>query len=782
MFAAVFLLLKRRERRGTQWGCLGVFAVLQVLGNWTKLLEMSLGSWFLLQASWFFSMGLSLVSLAAFVRSLIASKRAETLEWGVFVFFLSVCTFGSLVGLNVDFAFEGIADSTSVYWMAFAGVEKLTEVSVGFIFILRLWRRSQDLCVADIGTPVMRRGFNYIVRVILGSAAACIFGWILTDTAGQYADRNIRYHLDSRAKTIADCLDRDKIRVLSGKPEDIHKPEYASLKKHLSNIRHFNPDSRFIYLMGCKNNQVRFLVDSEPENSRDYSPPGQIYPAASPLLLSIFRTGRSFIEGPVSDKWGMWLSGHTAVRESRTGRVLAVLGIDIDARDWQRQVVVHRLAPIMITVLLAMLLIGFFIDEQRSWEDKIRIAASEKRYRALFNGGDDAVFVHPIRSDGKPGKFIEVNDTACGKLGYSREELLGLSLEEITAPERNRDPGTMMGRPDEGVLFETGLLAKDGGRIPVESNMQRFSLYGQDVAICVARDISERKALENQLIQSQKLECMGQLAAGIAHEVKSPVSFLAANLSTLEEYRQDLTGLLSEYERLECVANGEILPGCGELPRIVEKVRAVRSRMDLDFVLRDFEKIIAESKDGTERIKGIVTGLKEFSHVEEGELRYADINKDLENTLRIVWNEIKYKAKVVKDYGEIPPILCYPQEISQVLMNLLVNAAQAIETSGEVKLGTRYTNGFRPVVEVKISDTGRGIAPEELTRIFEPFYTTKPVGEGTGLGLSIVQRIVKKHNGEIDIKSEPGKGTTFILRLPVDGPGSIPDFGLRNAD
>ncbi|MFH1148055.1 MAG: ATP-binding protein [Pseudomonadota bacterium] len=768
MFAAVFLLLKRRERRGTQWASLGIFAVLQGLGNWTKLLEMSLGGSVLLQAFWFLSMGLSFVSLAAFGRDLIVSKRVGISEWGVLVFFLPVCALGSMVGLNVDFAFEGTADLTSVYWTAFAGAEKLIEISVGFAIVLLLWRRSQDLCVADMGLPVMKRGFNYIARVILGAIAASVFGWMLTDMAGHYADRNIRYHLDSRAKTIADCLDRGKIRMLSGKPEDINMPEYECLKKHLDSIRHFNPDSRFIYLMGCKNSQVRFLVDSEPENSKDYSPPGQIYPASSPLLLSIFRTGRPFVEGPVSDKWGMWLSGHTAVRESRTGPVLAVLGIDIDARNWQRQVAIHRLAPIMITVLLAMLLIGFFISEQRSWEDKIRIAASEKRYRALFNGGDDAVFVNHIGSDGMPGSFIEVNDMACRRLGYSREELLGLSPEEITAPEYNM----AMGRPDtqERVLFETALLRKDGERIPVESNMQRFNLHGLDVAISVARDISERKMLENQLIQSQKLECIGQLAAGIAHEVKSPISFIDTNLSTLDEYRKDLNGLLGEYQRLECLARDETRSGFADLSRTIENVRELREGMDLEFVLSDFENIIAESKDGTERIKGIVTGLKEFSHLEEGETRYTDINKGLESTLRIVWNEIKYKATVVRDYGDIPHVLCYAQEVNQVFMNLLTNAAHAIDGFGEIRMATRLLNGCERVVEVRISDTGKGIKSEELTRIFEPFYTTKPVGEGTGLGLSIVQRIIRKHGGEIGVESAPGKGTTFFVRLPVEGP------------
>lgn len=774
VLAAVFLLLKRRERRGTQWGCLGVFAVLQGMGNWTKLLEMSLGGSVSLQAFWFLSMGLSLVSLAAFGRSLIASKRAEISEWGVFVFFLSVCALSIIAGLNVDFTSEGVGDSRKGYWLVFAGVEKTIEIFAGFVLALILWKHTRDLYAADVGMPVMNRGFSHIARVTIGSIATCVFGWMLTNMAGNYADRNTRYHLDSRTKTIADCLDRNQVKALSGSSEDIYKPEYNYLKMQLNSISRFNPDCRFVYLMGRKHGETVFLVDSESVGSKDYSPPGEVYPNPSPRLLSAFRLGEPFVEGPVCDKWGIWLSGHTPVKEPRTGHILAVLGIDIDAENWQRQVAVHRLAPIIITSLIVMLMMGFWASGQRTWEDKLRIEASERRYHALFNSGD-AVFVHTVPDVGNPGRFVEVNERACQDLAYQRDELLSLSPLNIFEPGKDTSltDGITGLDVEKRFLFETVLAAKNGRRIPVEINMQRFDMHGQDVVMCVARDVSERKMLEDQLIQSQKLECIGQLAAGIAHEVKSPISFIDTNLSTLDEYRKDLTGLLGEYRRLECLSQSEIPSGSTDLFSIIEKVGALKEGMGLDFVLGDFEKIIAESKDGTERIKGIVTGLKEFSHVEEKETRYADINKGLESTLRIVWNEIKYKASVVRDYGDIPQVLCHPQEINQVFTNLLMNAAHAIDGFGEIGMATRLLNGYERVVEVRISDTGKGIASEELTRIFEPFYTTKPVGEGTGLGLSIVQRIIRKHGGGISVESTPGKGTTFFVRLPVEGPGRV---------
>jgi signal transduction histidine kinase len=156
--------------------------------------------------------------------------------------------------------------------------------------------------------------------------------------------------------------------------------------------------------------------------------------------------------------------------------------------------------------------------------------------------------------------------------------------------------------------------------------------------------------------------------------------------------------------------------------------------------------------------------LKDFAHPGDDQLKPADINKNLDSTLNVVWNELKYKATVRREYGAIPPIPCIPQQLNQVFLNLLVNAAQAIPEKGEICIRTQSENGY---VEIQISDTGEGISPENLPRIFDPFFTTKAVGQGTGLGLHVAYSIVKRHNGTIDVKSEVGKGTNFTVRLPV---------------
>ncbi len=206
----------------------------------------------------------------------------------------------------------------------------------------------------------------------------------------------------------------------------------------------------------------------------------------------------------------------------------------------------------------------------------------------------------------------------------------------------------------------------------------------------------------------------------------------------------------------------------GDQSKIIEGVDYIRkheNEIDIDFILKDIPNLIKESLEGAARIKKIVIDLKDFSHPGEDELQYADINKSLDSTLNVVWNEIKYKATVTKSYGNLPLAKCYPQQLNQVFMNILVNAAQAIEANGKIKIETLAENGS---VKVIISDTGTGIPKENLSKIFDPFFTTKEVGKGTGLGLNVAYNIIEKHNGTINVESIEGKGTTFSISLPVD--------------
>jgi hemerythrin-like metal-binding protein/PAS domain S-box-containing protein len=258
---------------------------------------------------------------------------------------------------------------------------------------------------------------------------------------------------------------------------------------------------------------------------------------------------------------------------------------------------------------------------------------------------------------------------------------------------------------------------------------------------------------QQQLLQSEKMAAIGQLAAGVAHEINNPVGFVNSNLGTLKTYVSHLLNVISAYEG-----------GASEA------ISVAREKADLEFLREDLPSLLAESQEGLGRVTKIVQDLKDFSRVDQAEHQRADLNAAIESTLNVVWNELKYKAEIVRELGDIPPVQCVPAQINQVFMNLLVNAAQAIETQGKIFVRSGAENGH---VWFEIEDTGHGMTEEVRNRIFEPFYTTKPVGKGTGLGLSIsYDIIVKKHGGSMDVRSAPGKGSCFRLWLPLEGQAS----------
>ncbi|MEO8673421.1 MAG: two-component regulator propeller domain-containing protein [Tahibacter sp.] len=263
---------------------------------------------------------------------------------------------------------------------------------------------------------------------------------------------------------------------------------------------------------------------------------------------------------------------------------------------------------------------------------------------------------------------------------------------------------------------------------------------------------------QSQLLQSEKMASVGQLAAGVAHEINNPIGFVHSNLCSLKRYVEEIFSVLGAYEGIE-----PALPRAHpELARLQE----IKERVDLDYLRRDTDDLLAETMDGITRVKKIVQDLKDFSHLDKAEWERVDVHQALDSTLNVVAHELKYKADVVKNYGDLPPIECLPFQIKQVFMNLLVNATQAIEGRGTVSIQTGCDTDS---VWIAISDTGKGIEPANLHRIFEPFFTTKPVGVGTGLGLSVSYGIVQKHGGSIEVISQPGLGSTFTLRLPING-------------
>ncbi|WP_095110465.1 ATP-binding protein [Pseudomonas sp. Irchel 3E20] len=279
----------------------------------------------------------------------------------------------------------------------------------------------------------------------------------------------------------------------------------------------------------------------------------------------------------------------------------------------------------------------------------------------------------------------------------------------------------------------------------------------QQASEALQHEMDERMLLESQLVQSEKLASLGQLAAGVAHEINNPVGFISSNLSTLGTYFGQMQQMLEAYRQAEAaLAPGE--------PRL--GLEQLRASLELDFLLQDIPQLIKESKDGIGRVSQIVKDLKDFSRVDSTQhWQWADLQQGMDSTLNIVAAEIKYKADVVKQYVPLPEVECLPSQINQVVMNLIVNAAQAM---GSERGTITLSNGVQgDTVWLQVADNGAGIAPQHLAKIFDPFFTTKPVGQGTGLGLSLSYGIIKKHRGEITVHSEVGKGTTFRVELPI---------------
>lgn len=261
-----------------------------------------------------------------------------------------------------------------------------------------------------------------------------------------------------------------------------------------------------------------------------------------------------------------------------------------------------------------------------------------------------------------------------------------------------------------------------------------------------------------QLVQSEKLASIGQLAAGVAHEINNPIGYVQSNLSSLQTYLKDIFELFEVYETAL-----EALPA--EHPARLAAL-ALKQDKDLDFLRQDLYALMAESGEGISRVRKIVADLKDFSRVDAVRAwQWVDLHQGLDSTLNIVNNEIKYKVDVVKEYGKLPEVECLPSQLNQVFMNLLVNAAHAMGSQlGRITLRTGLEGEDK--VWVEVCDTGKGIPAEHLERIFDPFFTTKPVGKGTGLGLSLAYGIVQKHGGSIKVESQLGQGSTFRILLP----------------
>ena len=369
------------------------------------------------------------------------------------------------------------------------------------------------------------------------------------------------------------------------------------------------------------------------------------------------------------------------------------------------------------------------------------------------------------------GRIVFSNPPAEEILGESAEALRGRLIWPWFAGIP-RDKIHVARTLETGARFkglESTLTRADGTAVPIgiSSAPVSDSAGNKLGAVAVFSDLTEIKLLQRKVLQTEKMASIGQLAAGVAHEINNPMGFIHANLFQMAEYLTDLNRVWDEVGALQAaVAGGDL----ADIQRRSGDLAAVSKEVNVEFVLPDFAKAIRESQEGSERIRHIVNDLRNFSHRESEHPVLADVNRFLDSTAGIVWPMMKHLVVLEKEYRELPRVNCYPMQLQQVFMNLLVNAYQAIEEriGGSGDTGTIWlrTEPRAGGVAIIVRDTGVGIAAENLDRIFDPFFTTKKVGMGTGLGLSTCFNIVERHGGNLVAESRPGVETVFTVWLP----------------
>jgi PAS domain S-box-containing protein len=595
--------------------------------------------------------------------------------------------------------------------------------------------------------PISMRFFiGAIVTLLLLGMAATL--WM-----ARSEDARMRQGMLVRAQMVAAGIGQDELAALSGTPADLDQPVYRTLKARLHRVRQADDLCRFVYLAGIqKGGAIFFFVDSEPPDSEDHSPPGEIYAEASEQFRQVFLTGMPFVEGPIEDRWGNWVSALVPIPGRDAVMPMTVLGIDIDARDWTRNIVLRCMPVIALTLLLLALLtllsiLGRRADQahRRIVASEARVAESENAYRGIVMSMLD-IFV---RVDAQ-GRVAMLSPSAARLLGYdSIEELLGKPVAEVYAdPNQRAELSAALSQKGEVQDFELSARHKDGGQrlVSVSIRMLYDAAGNPDGYEGIARDITDRKRdeqqrqeLDRRIQRAQKMETIGSLAGGVAHDLNN------------------------------------ILSGIVSYPDLV------LMQLPTDSPLRHpLESIKSSGLKASAIVQDLLTLARRGVTVSEP-VRLNDLIVSYFNSPEFLkMKSFHPRVKIHTDLDEhLMHIMGSPVHLSKTIMNLVSNAAEAMPDGGAIAIATRSGYVDHPIkgydhvqpgeyTLLSVADSGLGISPEDQARIFEPFFSKKKMGRsGTGLGLAVVWATVHDHKGYLDLQSRPGQGTTFTLYFPA---------------
>jgi PAS domain S-box-containing protein len=420
--------------------------------------------------------------------------------------------------------------------------------------------------------------------------------------------------------------------------------------------------------------------------------------------------------------------------------------------------------------------------DMTAWKKTVdKLEESEESLRLLFAAIPDAVWVYDVETL----RFLKVNEAASRQYGYSAGEFEHITASDLHPPAEASRLETFLAQvwdiggegPPQG-RWQHRTRTGDLLEVDVHARLLRFK--GRAAILAVVQDVTDRKRLELELQTSQRLEAVGQLAAGIAHEINTPIQFVGDNLHFIQGAFEDRQAAMGKYD---CALRQAVL--AGEAPgSVLESWDKEQEAADMEYLAVEIPKALEQSLGGVERIATIVRAMKAFAHPGQKEKVAADLNKGLRDTLTVARNELKYVADVETDFGDLPPVVCHLADLNQVFLNLLVNGAQAIGAvvkesgaKGRIRVTTRADGDW---VTVSISDTGCGIPEAIKSRVFDQFFTTKEVGRGTGQGLALARSIVvDKHGGRIAFEPNLPQGTTFVVSVPIGQPDTVSPDALR---
>ena len=681
---------------------------------------------------------------------------------------IAMLAYGLVVGLFPGEASFFPASSLNQQWFSrtFGFPVRLISASCALIAVFGLGRFYLERWFGSLEFPLEKSGVTWGARPIIALALTIVVGWGLTQFIGNRTDSAQRGNLLSQTNMLAGGVDPVTIQSLAGSVADLESPRYDAIHKQLEMMRHGNPLCRFLYLLGWKDGLLIFLSDSEPASSKDFSSPGSVYDDAPAAVRKIFETGKEITEGPYTDRWGSWISAFVPLRApGADGRIIAILGIDVSSAAWMKTISMSRLFPIFMTMIVAIMIVGFWTVQLKSKESELEVRASEGRLRAVFNTAHDALIIQDAT-----GRVISFNNMMLDLFQFTADQIMSTTIEkDLPGPASPMESMPEIWRQAFGgkdQVFRWEAKRSDGSTFDAEVILKKFTDGNNDFVLTSIRDTTERKIAEEALrrAKTEVDETNLRLRDAIKDAEQLTVEAKAANVAkgqflanVSHEIRTPLNGVIGMTELL--------------------------LDTDLDEKQRDYTEII---KIGGDALLTLINDILDFSKIEAGKLEVETIDFDLRATVEDISDFLAVRAQdnelefVCLIDPEVPSFVRGdPGRLRQVLGNVIGNAVK-FTPHGEVSIHVSFLAELENQVIIKftVEDTGIGIPEDKIENLFNPFSqmdasNTRQYG-GTGLGLSISKNLVELMSGEIGVQSSVGKGSTFWFTIILEKQPFVP--------